>query len=302
VIEEIPAALAGERLDRVVSMLTGASRAAAARLVDAGDVVVNGDVVETRTHRVAEGDEIEIGAVPDTSVVAEPDAEVAVAVVHQDADLLVVDKPPGMVVHPGAGTPGGTLVNGLLARFPELAAVGDPARPGIVHRLDKGTSGLLVVARSPAAYEGLVTQLAHHDVDREYVALVWGRLDAPAGMVDAPIGRSARTPTRMAVSTRGKQARTRYRVREEYEHPVVVSLVDCQLETGRTHQIRVHLSAIDHPVVGDGAYGGDRSSLPAPRPLLHACELRFAHPVTGRTVHCTSPIPADMQAVLDELS
>jgi len=302
VIEEIPAALAGERLDRVVSMLTGSSRAAAARLIDAGDVVVNADVVDSKTHRVREGDEVEIGALPEAAVVVEPDLGVAVAAVYEDDDVVVVDKPAGLVVHPGAGTPSGTLVNGLLARYPELRGVGEPARPGIVHRLDKGTSGLLVVARSARAYEGLVEQLARHEVDRSYVALVWGSFDAPAGVVDAPVGRSARTPTRMAVSARGKQARTRYRVRQQYHEPVEVALLDCQLETGRTHQIRVHLRAIGHPVVGDRQYGGDRLSLPADRPLLHARALRFTHPVSGAAVGCESPIPADMQEVLDRLT
>jgi 23S rRNA pseudouridine1911/1915/1917 synthase len=301
VIEELPAALAGERLDRVVSMVTGASRAAAARLVDDGEVTVNGRVVDVRTHRVAEGDVIEVDDVPEPVLAVEPDPTVPVRVVYEDDDVVVVDKPAGLVVHPGAGSPSATLANGLIAAYPEIAGVGEPGRPGIVHRLDKGTSGLLVVARSPAAYDALVAELAAHDVARDYVALAWGHFEAPVGAVDAPIGRSARTPTRMAVSSRGKEARTRYRVRQQFDDPVQVSLVDCQLETGRTHQIRVHLAAIGHPVVGDTAYGGARSSLTVPRPMLHALRLAFVHPTSGHPVTCESPVPADMQAVLDGL-
>jgi 23S rRNA pseudouridine1911/1915/1917 synthase len=300
-IEEVPAALEGERLDRVVSMLTGVSRAGADELVVSGQVLINGQVVATKAHRVAEGDELDIEVPrPDTSA-PEPDDRVAFEVVHADPDVVVIDKPAGLVVHPGAGTPNATLVNGLLARFPEMAGVGDPARPGIVHRLDRGTSGLLVAARSPAAYERLVEALSRHDVERGYVALVWGTFETPAGIVDAPIGRSSRTRTRMAVSARGKEARTRYTVRRRYDDPVEVSLLDLVLETGRTHQIRVHLAAIDHPVVGDEKYGGARTSLPLSRPFLHAARLGFVHPVQGERLAFSSPLPDDLSAVLDSL-
>lgn len=301
-IEEIPAALDGERLDRVVSMLTGTSRAVAARALEAGDVTVNGEVVTTRSHRVEEGDEVEIRSLPHVQVDVEPDPSVPVTVVYEDDDVVVVDKPAGLVVHPGAGTPSGTLVNGLLARYPEMASVGERDRPGVVHRLDKGTSGLLIVARSPVAHERLVDQLARHDVRRQYVALVWGGFDEPAGMVDAPVGRSARARTRMAVSARGKAARTRYRVVQQFDDPAPLALLECELETGRTHQIRVHLSAIGHPVVGDRQYGGDREPLAAPRPMLHAKALRFTHPVTGIEVACEAPVPDDMRAVLVRLA
>jgi 23S rRNA pseudouridine1911/1915/1917 synthase len=222
-------------------------------------------------------------------------------VVREDDDLLVVEKPPGLVVHPGAGTPSGTLVNGLLARYPEIADIGEPDRPGIVHRLDKDTSGLLLVARSPASFEALRQAIADRTVERVYLALVWGSFDAPSGLVDAPIGRSARTPTRMAVSARGRVARTRYRVERTYTEPVEVSLLECSLDTGRTHQIRVHLAAIDHPIVGDDRYGGARQSLSMPRPFLHAAALRFVHPVTGDTVTVESPLPPDLVDVLSKL-
>ena len=300
-IEEIPAALDGERLDRVVAMLTGLSRSEASTLIAAGEVRVNGVAVTSRTHHLVEGDELAL-EVPAAEVPpVEADESVVFTTVYADADLAVIDKPAGLVVHPGAGTPDRTLVNGLLVQYPEIATVGEAGRPGIVHRLDRGTSGLLVVARSAAAYDGLVAALTGHEVERGYIALAWGIFDSKAGMVDAPIGRSPRAPTKMAVSARGKPARTRYEVRGEYHQPVEVSLLGCQLETGRTHQIRVHLSAIDHPVVGDDRYGGTRQSLPMDRPFLHAERLRFAHPVTGEELTFSSPLPPDLTAVLDTL-
>lgn len=301
-IEEIPAALDGERLDRVVAMITAVSRTEATALIAAGAVEVNGAVVTARTRRLAEGDELQVALPELDDASADPDDRVEFDVVYVDGDVVVVDKPAGLVIHPGAGTPDGTLVNGLLARFPEMASVGDPDRPGIVHRLDKGTTGLLVAARTQRAYDGLVTALARHDVRRDYVALVWGMLDAPAGMIDAPIGRSPRSPTRMAVSARGKPARTRYEVRVAYLDPVAVTLLGCTLETGRTHQIRVHLASIGHPVVGDERYGGVRQSLPAPRPLLHAAHLELDHPVTGERLVFDAPVPADLRSVLDRLT
>ncbi len=298
--EIVPAALVGERLDRLVAMVANLSRAEAAELIAAGRVSVGGRVVTTRSRRVAEGEHVEADvdellAARDHALVPEPD--VGVQVVHADDHLIVVDKPAGLVVHPGAGHDRGTLVQGLLARYPELAAVGDPDRPGIVHRLDKDTSGLLLVARTPVAYAALVSQLAAHEIERRYRTLVWGEFDAPSGMVDAPVGRSSREPTRMAVSARGKQARTRYEVLTTYRDPVV-TLLECRLETGRTHQIRVHLSAIDHAVVGDRRYGGARARLAVPRPWLHAAALRLDHPVTGEPLAFDSPIPPDLRAVL----
>jgi 23S rRNA pseudouridine1911/1915/1917 synthase len=297
-IEEIPGALEGERLDRVVSMLTGVSRAAAAELVASGQVRVNGEMVVVRTHRVAEGDELGIELVRSESPGPQPDANVAFDVVYVDDDVVVLDKPAGLVVHPGAGTPGGTLVNGLLARFPDVADVGQPERPGIVHRLDKGTSGLLVVARSAAAHRRLVEALSRHEVERDYLALAWGTFDAPSGVIDAPVGRSSRTPTRMAVAAGGKEARTHYAVRQQFDDPVAVTLLDCSLETGRTHQIRVHLAAIGHPVVGDDRYGGARQSLPLSRPFLHAAGLALDHPISGERLVFTAPLPTELESLL----
>jgi 23S rRNA pseudouridine1911/1915/1917 synthase len=302
VIEEIPGALDGERLDRVVSMLAGVSRSEAARLVAAGGVRVNGEPVSIKTHRLVTGDEIELDVPVAAPVALEPDPSVVFRVVHEDPDLVVVDKPAGLVVHPGAGSPNGTLANGLLARYPEIIEVGEPGRPGIVHRLDKGTSGLLLVARSPRAYDALVAAMAAHEVQRQYVTLVWGTFDAKSGMIDAPIGRSPRSPTRMAVSAQGRDARTHYDVRQEFHEPVDVSLLECRLETGRTHQIRVHLAAIDHPVVGDDRYKGVRQSLPVSRPFLHAERLEFTHPISGAQLVFMSPLPDDLSAVLATLA
>jgi 23S rRNA pseudouridine1911/1915/1917 synthase len=297
----VPAALAGDRVDRALSFLTGWPRAAVQELIDDGAVLVDGRVV-AKSHRLHEGSTLEVLAEPaDTSDVRpEPDPAVVVDVRFADDDVVVVAKPAGLVVHPGAGHAGGTLVNGLLARFPGIETVGDPKRPGIVHRLDRDTSGLLAVARSARGYDSLVAQLAARTVDRVYAALVWGRLSAPRGMIDAPIGRSGARRTRMAVRDGGKVARTGYEVVEAFELPRC-SLVECTLETGRTHQIRVHLSAIGHPVVGDGTYGGARDQIPMPRPFLHAGTLGFDHPATGARVSFVEPLPPELAAVLARL-
>jgi 23S rRNA pseudouridine1911/1915/1917 synthase len=294
----VPAALVGERVDRAVALLTGWSRAEVQALVDDGLVRVDGATV-VKSRRLGEGEVVELLGEPAAAGPPEPQP-VPVTVVAADDAVVVVDKAPRLVVHPGAGHPDGTLVNGLLHQFPELAGVGDPARPGIVHRLDRDTSGLMVVARTPEAYDALVAALAAREVGREYVALVWGTPEAGSGVVDAPIGRSVRRPTRMAVREGGREARTRYDVLRRYDDPAV-ALLRCTLETGRTHQIRVHLAAIHHPVVGDPAYGGGRSGVAIDRPFLHAAALEFTHPVTGEPQRYESPLPPDLQQVLDRL-
>jgi 23S rRNA pseudouridine1911/1915/1917 synthase len=302
-LEEVPEALDGQRLDRVVAMVTGLSRSEVVTLLAAGGVTVDGVPAVKGSVRLAAGSLV---AIEVTEVVSSPtpeaDPAVDVAVVFADDQVVVVDKPADLVVHPGAGHDRGTLVAGLLARYPELATVGDPTRPGIVHRLDRGTSGLLVVARTPLAYESLVAQLSARSVERRYRALVWGHPDSPRGVIDAPIGRSPRHPTRMAVVATGKEARTRYEVEQVFTDPAETALVACRLETGRTHQIRVHLAAIGHRVVGDDRYQGVRESLDLHRPFLHAERLGFDHPATGERVTFDSPLPADLQAVLDTLS
>ncbi|HEU5082962.1 MAG TPA: RluA family pseudouridine synthase [Acidimicrobiales bacterium] len=300
---ELPEALAGERLDRVVAMLCDLPRSVAGELVDAGEVRVDGQVRTRRADRLVEGQRLSL-ELPDVAegpaVVA--DASVEVVVVHEDPHLIVVDKPAGLVVHPGAGNPTGTLVHGLLARYPEMAEVGEPFRPGIVHRLDRDTSGLLVVARTAEAHAGLVDALRHRHVTRRYRTLVWDLVTEPRGQVDAPIGRSTKDPTRMAVVVGGREARTTYEVVRRFHEPVEATELVCHLETGRTHQIRVHLRAIGHPVVGDPRYGGARQSFAAPRQVLHAEHLAFAHPVTGERVEAHSDLPADLAEVLARLS
>ncbi len=295
----MPAALAGERIDRAVALLTGWSRADVALLVEEGAVRVDGQAV-AKSRRLAEGEEVEVEGEPEADHPPEPEP-VEFTVVHADEDVVVVSKPAGLVVHPGAGHREGTLAGGLLHRFPEIAGVGDPMRPGIVHRLDRETSGLMVVARSPAAYEAFVAALAAREVERRYLALAWGRFDSKRGTIDAPIGRSATRRTRMAVREAGKDARTGYDVAMQFEHPIC-ALVECRLETGRTHQIRVHLAAIGHPVVGDGTYGGDRNPLRPGRPFLHAHGLAFTHPSTGERLEFSDPLPAELAAVLSRLA
>jgi 23S rRNA pseudouridine1911/1915/1917 synthase len=296
----VPEALAGERLDRAVALLTGWTRREVQDLVEAGAVLVDGERVP-KSRKLEAGSVVEILAEPEVAGLPAPEAAVEVAVRYEDGDVVVVAKPAGLVVHPGAGHPDGTLVNGLLARYPEIADVGDPARPGIVHRLDRDTSGLLVVARSQAAYDGLVASLSAHDVERRYDALVWGVPASPRGVIDAPIGRSVRRPTRMAVREGGRGARTAYEVVARFREPDVARLV-CRHETGRTHQIRVHLQAIGHPVVGDAAYGGQRPGVTLDRPFLHAGGLAFAHPVTGEPVVVEEPLPPELVALLDGLA
>lgn len=300
--EVVPRALDGQRLDRVVAFVTGRSRAEAAALVDDGAVLVAGRVATSRSLRVSEGDELQVD-LPDRAPEADltPDPGIAVPIVHEDVHLWVIDKPAGLVVHPGAGQASGTLVHGLLARDPAIRTVGQPDRPGIVHRLDKGTSGLMLVARTDEAYERLVAMLAARQVERGYRTLVWGTPDSATGLIDAPIGRSARDRTRMAVTVGGRPARTRYEVVRTYHQPVEVTDLACRLETGRTHQIRVHLASIGHRVVGDARYGGQRQSLPMDRPFLHAERLRLDHPITGEALSFTSPLPDDLTAVLASL-
>jgi 23S rRNA pseudouridine1911/1915/1917 synthase len=225
--------------------------------------------------------------------------------VHADDEVAVIDKPAGLVVHPGAGHAEGTLVGGLLAEFPDLAdlvtaGVCPPDRPGIVHRLDKGTSGLLAVARSAEAYHSLVGQLATRTMERSYLALVAGLVRDDQGEVEAPIGRSVRTPTKMAVTPRGKPARTAYRVLERrgVDSPSPTTLLELSLRSGRTHQVRVHMAAIGHPVVGDARYGTPDKRLGSGRFFLHAARLAFDHPVTGLRAEFSAPLPADLEAYL----
>lgn len=306
--EELPEALDGERLDRVVSMLGDVSRAKSADLIAAGGVAVDGQVISQRSFRVTAGSRVVFVVTQEAVPVVSADASVVFEVAYADDDVIVVDKPPGLVVHPGAGRPDQTLVNGLLHQFPDIAGVGEDGRPGIVHRLDADTSGLLVVARNQAAYTALVASLSERDVHREYRAVTHGVVADDRGLVDAPIGRSSQKRTRMAVIADGREARTHYEVlARRYDAPPA-SVLALRLETGRTHQIRVHLAAIGHAVVGDPTYGQKRKRASADdlagfgRVALHAYRLGFTHPGTGSEVSFETAVPSDLQQLIDAVS
>lgn len=301
--ETIPASLADVRIDRVVSLIADVSRNAAAALIASGAVTLDGGTVAAGKEKVLEGQliTVDISKAAGPALPA-PDHGTTLDVVHCDDDVIVVNKPAGLVVHPGAGNQSGTMVNFLLAAFPEIANVGDPMRPGIVHRLDAGTTGLIGVARTQRAYDSLVEQLTLRSVSRVYSVVAWGIPISAHGVIDAPIGRDQRDPTRMAVVVDGRPSRTHYAVERSFHVPKEVSLVECRLETGRTHQIRVHLASIGHPVVGDATYGGVRPGLRAARPMLHARELAFDHPATGERCSFSAPLPNDFVALVASLS
>jgi 23S rRNA pseudouridine1911/1915/1917 synthase len=298
--EQIPAALDAERVDRVASLMTGLSRSMVTSLISAGKLTRNEEVVVAGSQRVVEGDwiEVEVPAQEHVDKRLIPDPGVVFEVVYVDDSVAVIDKPVGLVVHPGAGTTSSTLAHGLLARFPEMVDVGPPERPGIVHRLDRDTSGLLVCALTNEALSYLSEELANRSMHRSYLAIVAGCPEADTGTVDAPIGRSRRSRTKMTVTEDGREARTHYEVLETWRQPTVASLLRCTLDTGRTHQIRVHLRAIDLPVLGDPTYGK-----PDPfnigRPLLHAAEVSFLHPATGELVEFSSEPPSDFAGAVE---
>ncbi len=308
-VVEVSTALDGERVDRALAMITGLSRADISALISAGGVSINGERVQVRHHRVAPGDVIAFDDTISSPAAALRPAErgaIAFTVVYEDASIIVVDKPAGLVVHPGAGHRDDTLASGLIERFPDLVGAaemgaGDVERPGIVHRLDKDTSGLMVVARTPSSFRSLVSQLAERSMGREYRALALGSFDNDAGTIEAPIGRSTRFPTKMTVNASGREARTHYRVLERFDEPIALSLVHLRLETGRTHQIRVHLSAIGHPVAGDVRYGGKKRELLLDRPFLHAEFLRLVHPETQELMQWRSELPDDLVRCLERL-
>ena len=301
--ETVPAALDGERIDRVVSLIADISRSDATKLIADGGTEIDGSVVTSGKSRLKEGQTVvvDLDKIP-VPVLPGPDASVVLDVVYVDDDIIVINKDAGVVVHPASGHGNGTLVNGILALYPEVATVGQPGRPGIVHRLDSGTTGMMVVARTERAYDSLVAALQEHEVGREYLALAWGHFDSPTATVDAAIGRHPRDPMKMAVVNSGKWARTHLEVQETFNDPVDVTLVQCTLETGRTHQIRVHLGAVGHPVVGDSMYGGARSALVAPRPMLHARRLTLIHPGSGEEMTFEAQLPADMAAIIAKCS
>lgn len=290
----VPKDLAGERADRILAVVAGMSRSRARAMIDAGTVTLAGEVVVPKT-RLAAGAELSF---PDPTGRAPLQPEsVDFGLIYEDDAIIVVDKPAGIVVHPGAGNRQGTLAAGLLHRFPEIEGVGSVDRWGLVHRLDRDTSGLLVVARTSYAHESLSRMLSQRLVKRHYVALVVGQMEMPRGTIDAPIGPDPVDPRKRRVVLGGRPARTHYRVAERFDD---VTLLDVEIETGRTHQIRVHLATIDHPVVSDPWYGRPWR-VGSPRVFLHAARLELAHPVTGEELDFSSPLPSDLSEVLEGL-
>jgi 23S rRNA pseudouridine1911/1915/1917 synthase len=284
---------AGRRFDAALARaLPQYSRSRLRAWIDAGRVTLD-DRPAAATHRVRGGERVVVRAVAEPDAAAPAAEAIALVIVHEDDALLVVDKPAGLVVHPGAGNRTGTLQNALLHHASGLAAV---PRSGIVHRLDKDTSGLLVVAKTLPAHTDLVRQLAARTVHREYLALATGDL-RHGGTIEAPIGRHPTRRTTMAVVATGKPARTHYTVIERFGS---ATLLACRLETGRTHQIRVHLASLGHPLVGDPAYGR-KTALPFGRQALHAARLALVHPSTRRTREWTSPLPADFAELVASL-
>jgi 23S rRNA pseudouridine1911/1915/1917 synthase len=310
----VPVSREGERVDRFLATAqTDLSRSRIQALIREGRVTVNGRAARASTALRA-GDRVCVALPEPRATTIEPEAGPLV-IVHEDEAVIVVDKPAGLVVHPGAGNPRGTLVHALLHRYPEIVAVGGEGRPGIVHRLDKDTSGLLVVARTAAAHRALVALMRERRVHRRYVALVWGDVRSESGRLEGAIGRDPSHRKRMAVVRRGgKPAVTHWRVHERFG---IATRLDVELDTGRTHQIRVHLAHAGHPVVGDAVYGGrgkkllsqgplQRSLATAllgalPRQALHASELDFPHPMTGGEVRFRSPLPEDLAGALEQL-
>ena len=293
---------------------TGLSRNRLQQLIAQGRVLVNGRAAKA-SLKLKTGDKLEVSVPPRrrTRIAPEPQP---LTVVHEDDSLLVLEKPAGLVVHPGAGVQSGTLVNALLHHAPEIGGVGGEGRPGVVHRLDRDTSGLLVVAKTEETYLALVEALRQREVKRVYHAIVWGDPGPSEGIIDLPIGRDPKDRKRMAVvrGPSGKAARTRWRVLERYGP---ATLLEARLETGRTHQIRVHMNAVKHPVVGDPTYGGrvkkmlslrqsERSLADAllrllRRQALHAAELEFTHPKTGERLRFRSDPPQDFREALERL-
>ena len=297
------------RLDHfLVSLLPEQSRSKIQRLIKEGHVRVDGREAKSN-QAVKTGQAVTVDLPEPVDAAPRPEA-LPLPILYQDTDLIVVDKPAGMVVHPAAGHESGTLVNALLHHVDDLSGIGGERRPGIVHRLDRGTSGLMVVAKHDAAHAELARQFHDREVEKEYLALVWGEVMA-GRRIDAPIGRDPGNRKKMSAASarvrRSREAVTRIVRAEHFGR--AVTLVQIAIHTGRTHQIRVHLSAIGHPIVGDALYGGVRRRVPGDlralthldRPFLHAARLVFTHPTEKRRMEFTSPLPADLQQVLDDL-
>ena len=295
---EVPPDLSGERADKVIAACLGMSRSEARSIIDAGDAVV-GDRSLKASDKLAVGTSVAV-TVPEPDTALLPDDTVPFGVRYEDDYLMVVDKPIGVVVHPGSGRSSGTLANGLLARYPEIAGVGADGRFGIVHRLDRDTSGLLVVARTHDAHAKLTQMLKERTISRRYLTLVQHSFTNTTGTIDAPIGRDTQNRTRMRVARGGRSSVTHYRRLASWDG-FDASLLSVLLESGRTHQIRVHMRSIDHPIIGDSVYGRRGVVGDPGRPWLHARQLSFEHPETNASIDIVSPLPEDLSDSLVEL-
>ena len=287
---------AGKRLDAFIAAETSFSRSAAQRLIESGDVLLNSRETAAKT-KLREGDEISITPPPPAITDVVPQ-DIPLDIVYQDEDIAVINKPKGMVVHPAAGNPDGTLVNAILYHIKDLSGVGGEVRPGIVHRIDRMTSGLLVIAKNDNAHIFLSDELKTHAVSRVYYALCEGNFREDSGTVDAPIARSRTDRKRMAVDPSGRSAVTHWRVLERFGE---ATLLKVELETGRTHQIRVHMAYIKHPIIGDEVYGHAKNRLGVVGQALHAGELRLTHPRTGESMTFTAPLPEEFVSALEKL-
>ena len=289
---------AGERLDSfLAARLPGLTRSAAARLIETGQVLVDGEPAR-KSARLAGGETVEV-TLPDPEPADALPQDIPLDVVYEDDDVIVVNKPSGLVVHPAPGHPDGTLVNALLHHCGgSLSGVGGELRPGIVHRIDRDTSGLIIAAKNDAAHQALAAQLADHTLARTYEAVAAGSFREDAGTVDAPIGRCLSDRKKMAVVPNGKRAVTHWEVLERFPG---YTYVRCRLETGRTHQIRVHMAHLGHPIYGDTVYGGKKPVPGLTGQCLHAVGLRFVHPRTGETVELSCPLSGEFQALLEKL-
>jgi 23S rRNA pseudouridine1911/1915/1917 synthase len=298
-------ATASDRLDKTLAAGTGMSRSAAQKLIEAGLVAVNGIAVRESKHPCNAGDAIAYTEPATPHTTPQPEA-IPLDVIYEDDALLVINKPAGMSVHPGAGTSSGTVLNALLAHAPSTAEMVDDERPGIVHRLDKETSGVMLLAKTQAAQDALQAQFQARSIEKRYLALCIGRVTPEKAVINKPLGRDVRNRQRMAVVAGGREAITAFEVLRTLDAQAggSYSLLECRPRTGRTHQIRVHLASIGHPVVGDAVYGGARTARDplsqrlTPRHLLHAQRIAFAHPVDGRRCDFEAPLPQDFSKIL----
>ncbi len=289
----------GSRLDAFLTrQVNDLSRSRAQKLIEDSRVVLNQSVCTDKNYRLKTGDRVTLTIPPPEKANPEPE-EIALDIIYEDGDLLVINKPRGMVVHPGPGHYGGTMVNALLGHCDDLSGIGGVMRPGIVHRLDKDTSGLLIAAKNDCSHQALSDQLKNRKIKREYIALVHGEVKPIRGVITVPIARHPRHRKKMAVVEGGREAITRYRVLKHFDQ---YSLLRVNLETGRTHQIRVHLSYLGYPVLGDEAYAkGDRGQLPGdliPAHALHAYRLNFNHPRSGKAMDFRAKLPKDFRKAL----